>query len=284
MLNQFNKTIAQSHSSIFKKETLNYIFNKKNHRDNIKDNAVIVIKAFFAYFHTLISKPYFVITPNQVHIHLCFYNPTKYRSMIYQNLRHKSHLNFKRRNRLSMKFRLRRFENFTPYSNSKIKNLGVLAPLQSRIKLMIPQEQYLGLIYLLSILFNKKVVLELIPLKYPYQDSEILAQLLGKNSKYSNFRLMRLKLFRKATVFTSRKIQNKSKINPLLPTVLAGIKIKVAGRLLRQRIVPKKTVLTTYKGGLMKTKDNFVDSSTFTTKNKRGAYSIRVWMSHRIKN
>jgi hypothetical protein len=63
-------------------------------------------------------------------------------------------------------------------------------------------------------------------------------------------------------------------------TKLTGFKIKISGRLARQRVVPKKTVKTTYKGAISNNKYNLVDQATFTGKNKKGAYSIRVWTSH----
>jgi hypothetical protein len=59
-------------------------------------------------------------------------------------------------------------------------------------------------------------------------------------------------------------------------TKLTGFKIKISGRLARQRVVPKKTVKTTYKGAITPNKYNLVDQATFTGKNKKGAYSIRV--------
>ena len=57
---------------------------------------------------------------------------------------------------------------------------------------------------------------------------------------------------------------------------LTGIKLRVAGRLARQRVIPKRTVQSAYKGRVSKAKLNLVDSSTFTGKNRKGAYSIKV--------
>jgi ribosomal protein S3 len=69
----------------------------------------------------------------------------------------------------------------------------------------------------------------------------------------------------------------------LIASRLTGIKVRIAGRLARQRVVPKRTVKTTYKGAISRSINNLVDSATFTDKNKKGAFSIRVWLSHRIK-
>src|SRR6266478_876069 len=63
-------------------------------------------------------------------------------------------------------------------------------------------------------------------------------------------------------------------------TYLTGIKFRISGRLAKQRVVPKRTVKTAYKGGISENKYNIVESSTFTHKNKKGAFSIRIWLSH----
>nr|YP_009486097.1 ribosomal protein S3 [Cantharellus lutescens]AWA82222.1 ribosomal protein S3 [Cantharellus lutescens] len=68
--------------------------------------------------------------------------------------------------------------------------------------------------------------------------------------------------------------------NKELLTYLTGIKLKISGRLAKQRVVPKRTVKTAYKGGISDNKYNIVESSTFTHKNKKGAFSIRIWLSH----
>jgi hypothetical protein len=70
--------------------------------------------------------------------------------------------------------------------------------------------------------------------------------------------------------------------NKQIASVLMGIKVRIAGRLARQRVVPKRTVKTLYKGAISKSNSNFVDSATYTGKNKKGAFSIRVWLSHGI--
>src|SRR5260221_403891 len=65
-----------------------------------------------------------------------------------------------------------------------------------------------------------------------------------------------------------------------LRTYLTGMKLKISGRLAKQKVVPKRTVKTAYKGGISENKYNIVESSTFTHKNKKGAFSIRIWLSH----
>jgi hypothetical protein len=96
-------------------------------------------------------------------------------------------------------------------------------------------------------------------------------------------------LFKK-NIFSFRFDKNKNLTKPYLNdftnlstdliTYLTGIKLRISGRLTKQRVVPKRTVKTAYKGGISENKNNIVESSTFTHKNKKGAFSIRIWLSH----
>ena len=52
--------------------------------------------------------------------------------------------------------------------------------------------------------------------------------------------------------------------------------IKVGGRLLTHKVVPRQTVKTTRRGASAKGKINFSDVARFTNKNKRGAFTITI--------
>ena len=71
-------------------------------------------------------------------------------------------------------------------------------------------------------------------------------------------------------------------IKKFKPTALVGIRIKLGGRLLSQRIVPRFTSRTIQRGNLGKTKADFITTSRFTNKNKRGAFSFTVTMGHKF--
>lgn len=64
--------------------------------------------------------------------------------------------------------------------------------------------------------------------------------------------------------------------NPVSPAKTTGIRIRLAGRLKTERFKPRKTVQTVQIGSLSQ---NFVNSASFTSKNKKGAFNIKVWMS-----
>lgn len=127
---------------------------------------------------------------------------------------------------------------------------------------------------LLSKMLKSNVQLELVRLRYVYHDSDILAQFLGLNSHKSTYGQFKNILRRKITIQDA----NNNMASPI--TFVTGFKIKISGRLNRQRVVPKKTVKSTYKGAISANINNVVDQASFTGKNKKGAYTIRVWLSH----
>jgi len=67
--------------------------------------------------------------------------------------------------------------------------------------------------------------------------------------------------------------------NPVSPAKTSGIRIRLAGRLKTERFKPKKTVQTVQIGSLSKNLVNFVNTSSFTAKNKKGTFNIKVWLS-----
>jgi hypothetical protein len=143
------------------------------------------------------------------------------------------------------------------------------------------------LIYFLEKLFNKPLELNLTRLKYPYHESNILAQVLAlsSNKERAKFFLIMKNLLYTASI----KHPGKSTVTQLdtfknIPSYLSGLKVRLAGRLLTERLVPRKTVKTFQVGSLAKGKVNFKTTSRLTLKNKRGAYSFTVTTSHILAN
>jgi hypothetical protein len=64
---------------------------------------------------------------------------------------------------------------------------------------------------------------------------------------------------------------------------LSGMNIKLAGRLMTQSIRPRFTVQSKQEGSLARVKVHFTEKLRFTGKNKRGAYSFTVLISHVLK-
>ena len=126
----------------------------------------------------------------------------------------------------------------------------------------------------LNKIFNKPVVFDLVRIHYPYNDSNILVNLLGIMINKIKLRIIIRRFFEKAII---KNITNfKEKRGVILPSFLYGLTIRVAGRLLTQTVVPRKTVKTTSRGASASGRINFKDIATYTNKNKRGAYSITV--------
>lgn len=263
MLNNLTKLLANSNSSIVNNQTV--VYNFKNNRLQThsaenriqKDSIFSILKYFFAAFSCLIGKPFWTITNNKIVLHLCYYQP-------------------KPENRISnRKGGARRLKSRYGFRS---RDLKIKSPL-------IPMSKLRSLVVVLSEILQTEVELDLVLLRYPYHDSHILAQLLGLNSKRYNFNNLVKKLFKKATIFNKiTEGERASVLTQSVPTQLTGIKVKIAGRLATQRIVPKATVKTAYKGSFERSKANFVESSTYTAKNKIGAYTVRVWLSHKIVN
>jgi hypothetical protein len=61
---------------------------------------------------------------------------------------------------------------------------------------------------------------------------------------------------------------------------LSGMNINLAGRLMTQSIRPRFTVQSKQEGSLARVKVHFTEKSRFTGKNKRGAFSFTVSISH----
>ena len=129
----------------------------------------------------------------------------------------------------------------------------------------------------LSKIYQKPVELELDRLHYPYYDSNILSNMIGLISNIVKLRFIIKKLFTIAKIKKTNNFMNKYSI---IPSYLSGFKIRVAGRLLTQRVVPRLTVKTIQRGNLARGKAQFVDSARFTNKNKRGSFSLTVTMGH----
>lgn len=127
----------------------------------------------------------------------------------------------------------------------------------------------------LNSIFNKPVELDLIRLHYPYLDSNILVRLLAfMINKLKLIRITR-RLFNKAVVKSIKKIDNKDHVN-IIPAFLSGLTIKVAGRLMKYRVIPRKTVKIVRRGSSSIGKVNYLDTSRYTNKNKRGSFTITI--------
>jgi hypothetical protein len=135
----------------------------------------------------------------------------------------------------------------------------------------------------LNSIFNKPVELDLIRLHYPYNDSNILVRLFAFVINKVKLRRITRRLFHKVVVKSIKKIDNKDQVN-IIPAFLSGITIKVAGRLMKYRVVPRKTVKFVQRGSSSIGKVNYLDTSRYTNKNKRGSFSITIKAGQNFSN
>ena|ERR1700753_666427 len=118
--------------------------------------------------------------------------------------------------------------------------------------------KFKGLTNILSNNLKKNVQIELIRLHYPYKNSNILANILALLVNKIKF----IKLTRKLLKFSIiKKYDNKllRKIDNVIPSYLTGLKIKIGGRLMKYRVVRKRTVKFFQRGASSPGKVNFND-------------------------
>ena len=139
-----------------------------------------------------------------------------------------------------------------------------------------------GLSLKLSKYFKKPVQLELTQLYSVSNNSKILVQILGKLglSRRNSFSRIISRFFK----YQSNKIlfRNNQKKYSKLQTILTGVNINLGGRLMKGKIVPRRTVKKIQYGSLARSKANYITTSRLTQKNKRGSFSFTVSIGHKF--
>jgi hypothetical protein len=145
----------------------------------------------------------------------------------------------------------------------------------------------------LSKLFKRPVELRLVRLHYPYLDSYILAQYIAINTAKYNFTRIVSRLWGANAIFTpvsgpkssEQDLQLISDNSQVIPAYITGIKVRVSGRLVTERSVPRQTVKTVQLGTFSGSSGvQVIDSASFTSKNKKGAFTIKVWIGQSSLN
>jgi len=130
----------------------------------------------------------------------------------------------------------------------------------------------------LSKLFKRPVELRFVRLHYPYLNSYILAQYIAINSNRYNFTRIQRAIFNALRPVKASSLADSTGSDQLVPAFITGMKIRVSGRLVTQRSVPRQTVQTAQIGSFSG-QDNVIDYASFTSKNKKGAFTVKVWIS-----
>lgn len=284
--NLLKKVINPSFSSasLYAGQGMSYNFSSlgasTEHANRKKANKII--HNFYLRLSSLISTPFYAITPRTVIISLCFYfteqNLKSYYAPTVSRLEDPDYSPILGAIPTEKsRFKPNLMKTVNNHHSTSLFNLGTDKFLFNSIRTQ-------KLLVVLSKLFGKNVKLQLVRLYNPFKDSQILAQLIGLNGKDYKFYKIEDMLFSRAVI--NKKLNRNSNLIEFtqMATILNGIKIRLAGRLITQNIVPKNTVTFVERGGFAKGHNNLSDCSTFTAKNKLGTYSVRVWLSHKVTN
>ena len=144
----------------------------------------------------------------------------------------------------------------------------------------------------LTKLFNNEVELNLVRLYKPYQEANILVQFLNGESYNNKFIKLISNLFKNINIKDSNKsdfildsnlIQNESNNHYSYPSNISGVNVKLAGRALNERIIPRLTVKREQRGSFNRLNAKLIEKSMFTDKTRKGAYTFTVTLSHNFK-
>lgn len=93
-----------------------------------------------------------------------------------------------------------------------------------------------------------------------------------------------MKLFKVSKIKNLNKGINSRFINNKIPSFLSGIYLKLAGRVLTQKIQRRVKSKVIQKGSLARTKARLINTNRFINKNKRGTFSITIKTGHIIND
>lgn len=163
--------------------------------------------------------------------------------------------------------------------DNTLKSFDLITKYQDINKLSLHAHKLFMLRHTLEKIFHKKIKLDLIRLKYPYHESNILTQVLAFSSNNLNFFRI-TKLLHNFAVLTQSKNLFRKDLFKVIPSYLSGIKVKLGGRLLTESTRPRKTRKTFQIGCLSRSKVSFTSHASLTRKNKKGAYTFTVTTGH----
>ena len=233
IIQKYLKSFTTLDIELAQNQSILYEFNSKTLNSKILNNNVSKILEYsFFEMSSVISRPYFYVTPKNVIINLFYFVINK------------------------------------ELSNKKFLNINL--------------EKLEGLSAKLSKFFKKPIKLDLTQIYSISNNSKILALILGKlglKRKNSFTRIIGrlLKHQSKKIFFRKNQISRFS-------TILTGVNIKLGGRLMRGKIVPRRTVKKIQYGSLARSKSNYVTTARLTQKNKRGSFSFTVSIGHKFIN
>ena len=149
--------------------------------------------------------------------------------------------------------------------------------------LFLNNEQLCNLGNSLSKFLKKRIELEFIRLYAPQLDSTVFVNLIGFIVNYTKYNLIRQFIFRIGYNINATKLKIRTrKMNPIIPSVLTGIKLRLAGRFMNQRYYQRVRNREIQRGSLTRSNAKLVNLSRIHGKSRRGAYSVTVTSGYSI--
>lgn len=288
---QYSKLISPFKTVNSFEQNIAYNFNITNNRKltpafGQQQNISTLLDYAFRGMSCLISKPVLMETPKNLIINLFYFFVPGQVDLIKQSLRLQESTSSKR---VGAPIATSLGGIAIPSSNNKKFNKSNASAEISKLnqinnfKLtnLTNMEKLNKLCIILSNIFNKPVELDLTRLNAPFFDDNILVKLIGLVS--TDLKPIRIfdSIYKSANIFNKRTADYNYSYS-ITRSFLAGIKIKIGGRLMTQRIVPKITTRLSQRGSSASSKVTYLDWSRVTLKNKRGSHSITVTISHVI--
>src|SRR5216684_3591973 len=216
LITTFNPEVAKVKNTVFN-------FNLTNNK--LLKNVYTILEYSFKSMSSLISKPYLYINQDKIIIHLFFYKKVLHKFKLFRQKWNKNKLGIHAQKGSIKAIKDNQKLPFLTLNRSKLENLCAL----------------------LSKIFNKPVELELTQLHRIYHEPNILVNALGSIVNRIKLRRILKRLFKAIIIKNPTRLINRKRFS-VIPCVLAGLSVKVAGRVMTQRVVPRKTIKFTQKG------------------------------------
>lgn len=228
----------------------NYSFNKSLNKGNIhtlnvEKLRIKIIDHFFSPIKALSSKPNFIVSRDKVTINVFYYIPSN-----------------------------RTNTNVKKWDKNRKKNHKVIESLN--------QNTLNNLGRTLRKLFDRQVELQFVKLNYPYLNRTILAKYIGINTTRYKFKKVVGSVFRERPVVMNNNESFNQKHKLSLPSHMVRMKIRRSGRLRSERAKPRMTVLEKKLGDFNDKNGTLTELGSWTSKNKHGAFTVKVWITHKI--
>jgi hypothetical protein len=253
-------------------QNIKFNFNK-NKFNNIKlQNVITLLEYAFKSISCLISKPVFIETKDKLIINIFYF-------FVYETENHKRNFFNNKYNLFSSHIKRSDATSFFTLAPTKTsariatslngipippKDYSKYKKIKSKVfsyKDLFKKEnisKFNDLTTILSRIFKKSVTIDLIPLRQPFYDDNILVkaiQILTK--KMSVLKLFNL-IYRNTILYSNVKAKYNYRY-AVTRSFLSGIKIRIGGRLMTQRVIPKLSTRILQRGAIAKSKVSFVD-------------------------